>query len=53
MKASEILKLQNLGDQLSLLKKNGNKMTDADIQKSVDFYNNDHIIGRILSSSLS
>ncbi len=45
MKVSEILKLKNLGDQLSLLKKNGNKMTDADIQKSIDFYNNDHAIG--------
>lgn len=45
MKASEIMQLP-IGQQLTLLKKNCNKLREGDIKRSIKFYENDHCIKR-------
>ena len=44
MKAEEILALNNIGQELTLLEKNLSPLTEGDIRKSIDFYHNDHKI---------
>jgi len=44
MTAEEILKLENIGLELTLLKKNLSPLTRSDIRKSIRFYENDHPI---------
>lgn len=44
MKASDILKLKSVPQQLKLLEQNCNSMTVGDIQEMRDFYNNHHKI---------
>ena len=44
MTAEEILKLEDIGLELTLLKKNLSPLTRSDIRKSIRFYENDHPI---------
>jgi len=44
MKAEEILTLNDIGQELNLLKKNQSRLTLGDVRKSIRFYNNDHKI---------
>jgi len=46
MKIEEILTLNSLSDQLSLLRQNCNQMKPNDIIRSIKFYENDHKIKR-------
>ena len=44
MEAEEILKLENIGQALTLLRKNLSPLSRSDIRKSIKFYENDHPI---------
>ena len=44
MTAEEILELGNIGQELTLLKKNLSPLSRGDIRKSIRFYENDHPI---------
>ena len=46
MRIEEILSLESLSDQLSLLRQNCNQMKPNDIIRSIKFYENDHKIKR-------